>query len=177
MSIVATPASETADSYLTVADADALAAADIGPEATTWLGLDNQDADDLAVKEASLKRATREIDAYVATGWPPYDADQALVFPRDIDGATVPRKIVLATYQQAVYILENKHALAAMNAHRSNAGSVDPEDSYGTDPAAGPSIIAPMAQHYLSGFRVAPRSGKGSPVRSVRVASGFPGTW
>lgn len=177
MTLTATPADEAADSYLTVADADALAGADLGPETEAWID------SDLETKERALKRATREVDSYVATGWPPFDDAQALVFPRedlDADSAGdpfIPRKVVLATYQQALYLLKNKDALAAMNAHRSSAGEVDPAASYGVDPAAGPSIISPMAMHYLAGFRTAPKAGKGGGIGSVRVASGFPGTW
>lgn len=177
MPLVATAGSSSADSYLTVAAADELAGADLGPEAEAWT-----DAD-LGTKEAALRRATREVDSYVATGWPPFDVDQALVFPRetldeDANGtAFIPRKVQLATYQQAVYLLKNKDALAAMNAHRASAGNVDPDAAYGVDPNNGPSIIAPMAQHYLAGFKTAPRTGKGGSVRSPRVASGFPGTW
>lgn len=175
--LVATAGDEAANSYLSVADADVLATDDLGPESSAWI------AATTATKEAALKRATREIDAYVASGWPPFDADQALVFPRsdvDVDAAGdpyIPRKVKLATYQQAIYLLENLDALAAMNAHRSNGGDTDPAESYGVDPQAGPSIISPMAQHYLAGFRVAPRSGKGGGIGAVRVASGFSGTW
>jgi hypothetical protein len=176
VTLEATPGAAAADSYLTVESADTLRDQDFGPEAEAWRKTDATD------KEAILSRATREVDAHVATGWPPYDADQALVFPReiDVDGDDVPfipRKVVLATYQQAIYIAKNKDALAAMNAHRASGGSVDPDAAYGTDPAAGPSIISPMAMHYLAGFRIAPKTGKGGGVRSVRVASGFPGTW
>lgn len=176
MAIVATPASESADSYLTVAVADALAGDDLGPEADTWRKAE------LALKEAALRRATREVDSYVATGWLPYDGDQALVFPRadvDVDVAgdpLIPRKVVLATYQQAIYLLKNRDVLAAMNAHRARQGETDPDASYGVDPSNGPSIISPMALHYLAGFRTAPRAGKGGNVGSIRVASGFLGT-
>ena len=176
MTLVAAAASATANSYLTVAAADALVEEDLGPEADAWIKAD------VATQEAALQRATREVDAYVASGWPPFHGDQALVFPRevDVDGNNdpiIPRKIVLATYQQALYLLKNRDALAAMNAHRARAGDVDPDSAYGVDPANGPSIISPMAQHYLAGFRVAPRAGKGSGVRSVRVSSGFIGSW
>lgn len=173
--LVATPGSATATSYLTVAAADVLAADDIGPEPDKWLSSTAKD------KAAALKRATREIDSYVATGWAAYDDDQALLFPReqDVDGAgdpMIPRKIVLATYQQAIYVLKNKDALGAMNAHRARGGETDPDASYGVDPNNGPSIISPMAQHYLAGFRIAPKAGKGGGIGSVRVASGFVGT-
>lgn len=175
MPIVATPADPDADSYLTVATADSLAGDDLGPEADSWRRAE------LALKEAALRRATREVDSRVATGWPPYDGDQALVFPREIDtdaagDALIPRKVVLATYQQAIYVLKNRDTLAAMNAHRARQGETDPDASYGVDPANGPSIISPMALHYLAGFRTAPRAGKGGNVGSIRVASGFLGT-
>lgn len=177
MAIVATPADPDADSYLTVAAADSLAGDDLGPEADTWRRAE------LALKEQALRRATREVDSYVATGWPPFDGDQALVFPRadiDVDAAGdafIPRKVVLATYQQAIYVLKNRDVLAAMNAHRARQGETDPDSSYGVDPANGPSIISPMALHYLAGFRTAPRAGKGGGIGSVRVSSGFQGTW
>lgn len=176
MTLVATAGSSTADSYLTLAAAEAIAAGDIGPEVDAWTKADEP------MREAALRRATREIDGYVATGWAPYDPDQALTFPRetmDVDDAGtpfIPQRIKQACYQQAIYILKNKDALAAMNAHRASAGSVDPDAAYGVDPAAGPSVISPMAAHYLAGFKTAPRSRTGGNVGSLRVASGFPGT-
>lgn len=176
MTLDATPAGADADSYLTVAAAIALAGEDLGPERDAWLKAD------VATQERALMRATREIDGYVATGWAPYSGDQLLRFPREIDvdgagDAVIPRKVVLATYQQALYLVKNKEALAAMNAHRSRAGDVDPDSAYGVDPANGPSVISPMAMHYLAGYKTAPRVSKGGGVRSARVASGFPGTW
>ena len=36
-------------------------------------------------------------------------------------------------------------------------------------------ILSGQALHYLSGFRVAPRSTRAGAVRSVRVTSGFVG--
>lgn len=174
MTLDATPAGAAADSYLTVAAADALAGEDLGPERDAWLKAD------VETKERALQRATREVDGYVATGWPQYNADQALTFPRelDVDGngdPLIPRKVVLATYQQALYVLKNRDALAAMNAHRSRAGDVEPDASYGVDPQNGPSIISPMAMHYLAGYRTTPRISKGGSVRSARVRSGFIG--
>lgn len=177
MTLDATPAGAAANAYLTVAAADVLAGEDLGPERDAWRRAD------VETKERAILRATREVDAYVATGWDPYAADQALRFPRgtvDVDAALdpiIPRKVVLATYQQALYLVKNSDALSAMNAHRSRAGDVDPDASYGTDPANGPSIISPMAMHYLAGYRTAPRPAKGGGVRSARVGSGFPGTW
>lgn len=177
MTLDATPAGADANSYLTVAAADALAGEDLGPERDVWLKAD------VELKDRALMRATREVDGYVATGWDPADADQALLFPRetiDVDAAgdaIIPRKVVLATYQQALYLLKNKDVLAAMNAHRARAGDVDPDSAYGVDPENGPSVISPMAMHYLAGFRTAPRVSKGGNVRSARVGSGFVGSW
>lgn len=174
MTLDATPAGAAADSYLTVAAADALAGEDLGPERDAWLKAD------VETKERALQRATREVDAYVATGWPQYDGAQALVFPREIDvdaggDPIIPRKVVLATYQQALYVLKNRDALAAMNAHRAAGGTVDPDAAYSVDPQNGPAVISPMAMHYLAGFRTAPRISKGGSVRSARVRSGFIG--
>lgn len=177
MTLVANPSDPVSNSYLDVSNASALAAEDLGPEAESWLKSSEE------VQEAALLRATREVDAFVATGWEPYHGiEQLLVFPRSIDrgidlSPLYPRKVILATYQQALYLLKNKDALASMNAHRARAGDVDPDAAYGVDPANGPSIISPMAMHYLAGFRTAPRVGKGGGIGSTRVASGFPGTW
>lgn len=177
MTLIVTPGAADADSYLSVAAADALRDQDIGPEADAWRKTDATD------KEAILRRATREVDAHVATGWAPYDEDQALLFPRelmDVDGdgePFIPRKIVLATYQQAIYIAKNKDILASMNAHRSSGGNTDPDAAYSVDPDAGPSIISPMAMHYMAGYRIAPKAGKRGSVGSARVSSGFRGGW
>lgn len=172
--IDATPGGAEANAYLTVAAADVLATDDIGPEAERWL------ASEPRIKAAALKRATREIDAHVATGWPPYDPDQALTFPRedlDVDAAgdaTIPQRIRLACYQQAIFVLSNRDELAAVNAQRTRGSDADPDAAYGGDP--GPSIMSPLALHYLAGFRTAPRSRSGRGLGSVRVSSGFVGT-
>ena len=57
MALDATPAGAAADSYLTVAGADALAGDDVGQEAGAWLALANATPADLARKEAALKTA------------------------------------------------------------------------------------------------------------------------
>ena len=41
---------------------------------------------------------------------------------------------------------------------------------------AGRGALILMALHYLAGFRIAPRAGKGGGIGSVRVSSGFLGT-
>lgn len=176
MSIDTTPAGVDSDSYIDVAAADALAAADLGPESDRWTAGNDDE------KEAALRRATREIDGYLGTGWPAFDAatPQALLFPRSIDAdddgePLIPRAIERACYQQAIYVLKNAAVLAAANVHRARADGSDPGQAYAVDPYAGPAIISPMALHYLSGFRVAPKPGKAGGLRSLRVSVGFPG--
>lgn len=105
MAIDATVAGATADSYLTVADSVALATADIGPFAESW-------AVAAAVnQEKALKRATREIDAFVDISSARYSTTQALLFPLEVDVVDdvpfLPQVIKLATYEQAAYLLAN----------------------------------------------------------------------
>lgn len=80
--IDATVGGALADSYLSVAAADALAARDLGSAALRWL----QATTTVAMKERALVRATREIDAHLLTsGGTPYTATQALLYPRTVD--------------------------------------------------------------------------------------------
>lgn len=179
MTLIVTPGAADADSYLSLAEADERAARELStdPEAMAWGKTDAGD------KEALLRRATNEIDVHVATGWAPYDEDQALLFPRelmDVDGAGepfIPERIKQATFLQAIYIAKNKDVLAAMNAHRSASGAADPDAAYSVDPAAGPSLISPRATHQLAGYRIAPKAGNRGSVGSARVSSGFRGGW
>lgn len=183
MTLDATPAGADANSYLTVAGADALAGEDIGPEATAWLALVNATPADLAKKEAALKRATREIDEYLRTGFTKAVAGQRLRFPRadvDVDGdgdPAIPRGIELATYQQAIYLVKNAAVIAAANTRRARnmQSASEPDISYSQGADDGMSILSAQALHYLAGFAVATRSQRAGGVRSVRVRSGFVG--
>lgn len=182
MAIDATPAGANADSYLTVAAADALAGADLGPEVDAWLALDDQTPADLARKEAALKRATREIDAYLRSGWARYSTTQALRFPRSIDVADeepfIPVDLQRATYQQAIYINKNATILAAANRRRARnvTTASEPDVSYTQGDAEEPlSSMSALALHYLAGYATAPRAQRASKVGSVRVGSGFMG--
>jgi hypothetical protein len=175
--LVTTAGDEAANSYLSVADADALATDDLGPEAAAWI------AATTASKQSALKRATREIDEYLRTGWAPYSTTQRLRFPRSIDldaddAPIIPRGIELATYQQAIYVLKNATVLAAANTRRARnmESASEPNVSYSEGADDGMTILSSQALHYLSGFRVAPTSTRAGSVRSVRVASGFVGT-
>jgi hypothetical protein len=166
----ATVAGAAANSYLTLAAADALAADDLGPEAAAWLS----QADD-AKREAALRRATRELDAYLRTGWARYSAAQALLFPRLIDqdasGALLPRNVQLACYEQATYVLANAAVMDRANSRRARdlASAAEPNTSYSEGGQELPTL-SPQALQYLAGYRTA---GSSRGLRSVRMSSGY----
>jgi len=172
MALDATVGGASANSYLTVEEADALAAADYGPEVSTWLSVGAE------AKGQVLMRATREIDGYLRTGWPPYATDQALLFPRAIDvtgspaAPYLPRTLKLATYEQATYLLRNAAVIdqAAARRARDLQSASEPNVAY-TRPSGGQDapVLAPGAAHYLAGYR---SSATSRGVRSVRMASG-----
>jgi len=183
MALDSTTGGAAADSYLSVAAADALAGADLGPEAAAWLALVNATPADMARKEAALKRATREIDAYLRSGWARHSTTQALRFPRSIDVDTdgdpiIPTELARACYQQAIYINKNADVLAAANRRRarnlSNASEPDVSYTQG-DPDEPMASMSALAIHYLAGYATAPRPQRAGSVRSARVSSGFMG--
>lgn len=182
MALDATVAGATANSYLTVAAADALAAADLGRQAAGWL------AALTATKEAALQRATREIDGnFPISGlWVRYDADQALLFPRPQDATGAPLapyihpNVEQATYHQAAYLVANASLIDDAAARRAR-GLFSFSDSEGggsvaLDPAFG--LLAPQAMAFLTALRA---GGKGT-LSSVQIASadsypyGYPST-
>lgn len=97
----ATVAGTTATSYLTVAEANALAAIDLGRDAVEW---SRATVDE---KERALQLATADIDAEYGRDATPFLAGQALVFPRstDVSGAEpfLPAGLRRATWAQAKY--------------------------------------------------------------------------
>jgi hypothetical protein len=159
--LITTAGDADANSYLSVADADALAADDLGPEAEAWL------AATAAVKEAALKRATREVDAYLREGYP--ETTAPLLFPRgvdvdDDDEPFIPRSVVLATYQQAIYLVKNAKALAAANTRRAhgNQSASEPNLSYTLDD--GMPTLSAHAALYIARMRSMVRG-----IASVRL--------
>lgn len=85
MALDATVGGANADSYLSVAAADLLASADVGRAATTWAALTTT----TDLKERALKRATREIDAFLRTsGAARFAATQLRLYPRAVDAAS-----------------------------------------------------------------------------------------
>lgn len=179
MALDSTVAGTNADSYLSVADADALAAADLGPEADAWRALSNAMPADVEQKERALKRATREIDAYLRSGWARYVSGQALLFPRLIDyrGTPavpfVPTDIQRATYEQATFVLKNKDVLDYARTRRArdvqsasepNLAFTERSDG-GTTP-----VVSDAALLYLERYR---RAGGSRRIRSARLARGW----
>ena len=102
---VYTVTTPTASSYLDAASADTLAAS--RPTNAAW------DAASSVEKLAALEEATRRIDSMILRGTK-YDSDQALEFPRIIDGVTVgnadqdaevPTPVLWACLEEAMAIL------------------------------------------------------------------------
>lgn len=108
MVLDATVAGATADSYLTVAAADAFAAVRLGPFAAKW----RDPSTTTDNKEDALKQAASDIDAYVRVR-SRYSETQVLRFPRATDytgtppteTAIIPARIKEAQYEQAAYLL------------------------------------------------------------------------
>lgn len=177
--LVVTPGDEDANSYLSVAAADVLASDDLGPEAAAWI------AATTASKVSALKRATREVNSHLTTLWSPFDlAGQrisGLRFPREIDTdadgeAIIPREVVLATYQQAIFVLKNAAVIAAAASRRAQGVESASEPNLSWSQGGDDSALCAQARHYLSGFAVASAArGSSGGLRTVRVTSGFYG--
>ncbi|MEA2676399.1 MAG: putative DnaT-like ssDNA binding protein [Chloroflexota bacterium] len=172
MTLDTTVAGASAKSYLSVADADALAADDLGPEAESWLAAVTD------AKEKALKRATREIDAYLRSGWTPYVATQALLFPRAVDYAgtpaapVIPTSVKRACYEQATFVLRNASVLdnAQTRKARDVQSASEPNISFSEKTSGDVPQLADAALMYLDGFR---RSGGDRGLRSMRVSSPY----
>ena len=102
---VYTETAPTASSYLDADSADSLAAS--RPTSAAWAAASS------AEKLAALEEATRRIDGMILRGTK-YDSDQALEFPRIIDGVTVgnadqdaevPTQVLWACLEEAMAIL------------------------------------------------------------------------
>lgn len=176
MAIDATVAGATANSYLTVAAADALAADDMGPEVVKWQAATTTTAE----REVALKRATREIDDYLRTGYAPYSAAQALRFPRArvdvISGAPViPKPIGHATYYLAAFLLLNAAVIARRDARKARGQSSYSEpNTSGVESEDATPDWPDRVMRALAGFAVVGRAGSRS-LGSVRLASGLTG--
>ena len=169
MPLDATVAGATANSYLTRADADALAASDYGPERDTWTAAVDADCD------LALQRATREIDDAVRSGWYRYSSAQALRFPREIDYVGllpfIPGAIKRATYYQAAFLLRNARVIAGADTRRARdmQNASEPNVSYTREELQAP-ILSLRTLHALEGYV---RAGGTRGLRMVRIASGY----
>jgi len=179
MALDATVAGASADSYLTVAAADALAAGDLvgDPEVAKWL----DPATTLAMKEQALRQASNHVNAQVSTGWLPYapaaQASSGMVFPRSIDvtGSTpfIPKGIKLAVYQQARYLLRNARTIAQARVRQAQAleSASEPDVSWSRSGDDSGELSSAALIHLAPFVRV--QGGRG--LRSVRLASRMPG--
>ncbi len=162
MVLDATLAGAASNSYLTVAEADALAGADLGEEPETWL------AAPLDRKERALIRATRECDRYKGVVGERYSLTQALLFPRvsDIDGTAIVYlnpNIRLACYEQATYVLHNADILDRAATRRAHGigSSQDDDGSWSIQGASRHYGMSQAAIDYLNavvGYRPTLRS-------------------
>jgi hypothetical protein len=159
VAIDATVAGATSDSYLTVAEADALAASDLGPDVDEWhkAALDE--------KESALKLATIDIDADYGRPESPYIATQALRFPRTIDLlAGVPILLTAlkrATWEQAKYRWANRQAIADARSRRAQgwSGKSDDDGSYTMSIRTDLERLSDRARFFLGSIASVRRSG------------------
>lgn len=129
----ATLAGLGANSYVTVAEADAFATTDLGRNAEAW------DKATATEKERALMRATREIDLAVGRVDASYDPLQTLLFPRwndlvpDTSSPQLPARLGWATYTQAAFLLVNAKALDDASTRRAQGLSnfVNPDGTGG----------------------------------------------
>ena len=107
MPLVTTPGGPSADSYVSVAEADAYFSARVG--STSWTALSGPD------KETALRHATRNLDLLRFRGWPVTEA-QALRFPRwrpdrgEAPVLTIPREVQDACCEEALWVSQHAEA-------------------------------------------------------------------
>lgn len=170
MTFDATVAGSTANSYLSTAAADALAAGDAGPGAAAWL------ATDVPSQQKVLQRATREVNAYLrSSGIARYSATQALLYPRAVDVLSntpfIPTPVQFATYAQAKFLNVNAAVLDAAQARKArgiDSGS-EPNVSWSARsmPADVP-FLCDQALGFLQGIY-----GRAATVRSVVIGTAY----
>lgn len=150
-----TLAGAAANSYITVAEADAEASADIGRNAEAW------NSATVEAKEAALIRATEDIDYTVGRVSATYSPTQRLLFPRSIDliygtsTPVLPGRIKSATYLQAAHLLKNAKVIddAASFRARGLSNFSNPDGTGGTvasDPRIG--RLHPRVEFLLDEF-------------------------
>lgn len=169
MAFDATVAGNAANSYLSVAEADALAAADVGPSVTAW------NAASQSAKENALQRATREVNAYLrSSGIALYSATQALLYPRSVDVLNntpfIPNAIRFATYAQAKFVNANASVLDAAETRKARgieSGS-EPNVSWTLGAPGDKTHLCDEAEAYLTGI-----FSQASSVHSVVIGTAY----
>lgn len=173
MALDATVGGATANSYLSVADADAAADVDLGRYSEKWV------AAPLDRKERALMRATREISRHLGPQ-SRYSTTQALPFPRSIDYTGVepavtpflPADLVRATFEQAIFLNANAEVLDDAATRRAQGTFSQSDDSGSYSLAVDPQLgrMAPEALAALASLRAIAR-GSARTIQSVRLAS------
>ena len=171
--INATIKSETANSYVTLAEANSYF--ETVPDSTTW---DNKTDDQ---KNRSLIAATRWIDTFVYQG-DRCDEDQALKFPRtnyqldrvELSCSTIPNNIKYAQYELARALANDTGAITGTTGTEGNLSELrmgDIQLKYNTDSQGVGSInnildVYPWLQSYLGAYML---GGAGTfQLRAVR---------
>jgi hypothetical protein len=170
--LVATPGSPTANSYLTVADADTIALVQgLGEASDAWLAAGNDR------KERALIRATAEVDAYIASAGTTYTLDQPLLFPRLYDAVGGVPYIIpnvrMATFWQAVHLLVNADLLDRANTRRARGMiSFSDDDGSGSMVSVKPEFGMLSAQA-LTYLQAVGRTTGQATLRSVPIESSY----
>jgi hypothetical protein len=158
----ATVAGASADSYLTVDEADAFARTLDAITGAEWLEATLDD------KERTLRAATLDVSE---TRAPAFSVAQALLYPRAIDAAGdpavpfLPQSLKRATYYQAVYLLTNAEQLAANETRRARgmasfqdddgSGSIGPYEGISRRALAALSRLRYRSSRYVYDIQIA----------------------
>lgn len=170
MALDTTVGGAAADSYLTVAEADALAGSLRFPFATEWIAETDQ-----PTKEAKLRQAAIDIGAYVRVG-APYLVGQALTFPRETDldasdDPLIPGAVQRAQAMQAAYLLENAKTIENAATRRARGmfsfSDDDGSGSIAIDPTVG--LLSPSAEAELRSIAF----GRGLAAGTIRVRTSY----
>lgn len=176
MALIATPGSASADSYLTVAEADAIAADWLeDSETRAWLATTTtQDA-----REDALRTATSMIDAALRTRFPRYLVGQSLVYPAShhLDADSQPYllpQLRQGVAAQARYLLANADVLSAARTRQAR-GQVQHNETTTSATEGASVVISDLARQLLVGLVITDRNrGVGSLSMSAgRIGVGY----
>lgn len=148
MALDTTVGGASADSYISVAEADAIAVNRLGREAEAWQNAQVVD------KERALRQAAVDIDTLV--NGRPYSDAQMLGFPRYVDTDDslvpfIPARVRQAQYEQAAYLLANADVISDAASRRARGLFSFAEDnlsgSIALDDTTG--LLAPRAMQLM----------------------------